>query len=426
MKRYSIQGATVAQVEAAGGSDIKELKRVGIIFATLDDKGVATLKGRGCAVTEVKEVKAVDYIAPIVPPTPIPYETGFSPVELVSIIGFDEGWRNLVIPPLYGEGVSVAVIDSGVRSTHEKIRRQVAYSENFTSEAHADDYNHGTGVASIILAILPKCKILDLKVLDRRGMGTGEDVVMGIDKAIELNSTNLGPVVINLSIGEEDDGDPYSPVRVACRAAISEGMYVLAAAGNAGPAPGSIMSPACERYVIAIGSLAYYPEDPRYPLLVSSFSGRGPTKGGLVKPDATLPGERIEMASSSSDSATTVKSGTSFATPLGSAIVATYLEAFMRRAVPLEPMPGVQPEYEPYITPPELVDQWLLGLCVKPDIAPKGKDNEYGCGIPFGGLVATALRTALAPAVVDIFSFAAPILTVGLMGAMVSGMFKGD
>jgi serine protease AprX len=424
--RYSIQGATVVQVKNAGGADIKELKRVGIIYATLDDKGVAALKSQGFSVVEVKDVKAADYIAPIAPPVPMPYETGFSPVELISIIGFDESWRSLTSPPLYGEGISVAVIDSGIRRTHEKIRGQVAYSENFTSEAHADDFNHATGVASIILAIAPKCKIVDLKVLDGKGMGTDEGVVVAIDKAIELNSTDLAPVVINLSIGEDDDGNPYDAVRSACRAAVASGMYVVAAAGNAGPTPGSIMSPACEQYVIAIGSLAYYPEDPRYPLLISSFSGRGPTKQGLVKPDAVLPGERIEMASSVSDTATAVKSGTSFATPMGSVMVVMYQEAIRKTLTyPGALPPGVQVEYKPYIPPSELIDHWLLGLCVKPDVAPRGKDNDYGCGIPFGGLVASALKTAAA-AEVDIFTPMASIFAIGLMGAMISGMFKGD
>ena len=423
--RYSIQGATEVQVKNAGGADIKELKRVNIIYATLDDKGVAVLKSQGCSVVQVKDVKAADYMAPIAPPVPMPYETGFSPVELISIIGFDESWRNLTSPPLYGEGISVAVIDSGVRKTHEKIGGQVAYSENFTSEAHADDYNHGTGVASIILALAPKCKILDLKVLDKKGMGTDEEVVAAIDKAIELNSTDLSPIVINLSIGEDDDGNPYDPVRTACRAAVASGMYVVAAAGNAGPAPGSIMSPACERYVIAIGSLAYYPEDPRYPFLVSSFSGRGPTKEGLVKPDAVLPGERIEMASSSSDTATAVKSGTSFATPMGSAMIAMHREAIIKLVTyPGTVPPGLDPAYRGTCPPQELLDYWLVRLCAKPDTAPLGKDNEYGCGIPFGGLVANALKVGGAQ-VVDIFSSIAPIFAVGLMGVMISGIVKG-
>jgi hypothetical protein len=110
---------------------------------------------------------------------------------------------------------------------------------------------------------------------------------------------------------------------------------------------------------------------------------------------------------------------------MGSVMVVMYQEAIRKTLTyPGALPPGVQVEYKPYIPPSELIDRWLLGLCVKPDTAPRGKDNEYGCGIPFAGLVASALKTAGA-AQVDIFSSIAPIFAIGLMGAMISGMFKG-
>ena len=48
----------------------------------------------------------------------------------------------------------------------------------------------------------------------------------------------MAPSVINLSLGTEDDGDPDDPVRVACRAAIQQGIWVIAGAGNDGPDSG--------------------------------------------------------------------------------------------------------------------------------------------------------------------------------------------
>ena len=63
--------------------------------------------------------------------------------------------------------------------------------------------------------------------------------------------------------------------------------------------PGTINCPACEQYVMAVGSAHYLPESNTF--VVSDFSSRGPTQEGLVKPDVVLFGEDIVVASSQSD-----------------------------------------------------------------------------------------------------------------------------
>ena len=85
------------------------------------------------------------------------------------------------IPQLRSERlhpVTVAVIDSGVDSSHEALHRKVAGAWEFTEDgagevncrelpknANNDDAGHGTAVASIITRIAPNAKILDFKVL---------------------------------------------------------------------------------------------------------------------------------------------------------------------------------------------------------------------------------------------------------------------
>ncbi|GAI80043.1 unnamed protein product, partial [marine sediment metagenome] len=139
---------------------------------------------------------------------------------------------------------------------------RVIYRKNYTSDPMQDGFDHDTGVCSIALTMAPLCNILNLKALDNKGVGTDEDVTLAIDDCISLHDTDpdIAPSVINLSLGAPDDANPDNPLRVASRAAIDRGIWVLASAGNSGPAPYSITCPACEQYVLAIGAVQYLPE----------------------------------------------------------------------------------------------------------------------------------------------------------------------
>lgn len=425
--RYSIVGATVEQVKSAGGWEVREAPGTGIIFAELDEAGVACLKSLGASIKKVSEVKPTD-ITDITPPAPLISEEGHSPQDLMAAIGFTDEWRYIIEPPLYGEGFGIAILDSGIRETHELIKGRVVYSRNFTASPAGDKFNHGTGVASIVMAIAPQCDLIDIKVIGDNGLGTDESVVLGIGEVIQLKETreDLFPYVINLSLGKEDDGDPFDPLRVACRAAIEKGIFVTAAAGNFGSQISTIMSPASERYVAAAGSIAYDPQDPERSFLVSDFSSRGPTKEGLIKPDVVLPGESIIIADSKGDTATCVKSGTSFAVPLGSAIILLHGEGAMKKASAQSEyqMPGMPVEWIP-TTPKEMLDKWIPLITVKPEAAPRGKDVEYGWGIPFGELAALLLTGRLPSAVAgDITAMVVPIMGIGIAGMMMGMMAK--
>jgi serine protease AprX len=270
-------------------------------------------------------------------------------------------------------------------------------------------------VASVAVAVAPLCNILNIKVLDDKGSGTEEDVVMGIDHVISLHdeAPEIAPSVINLSLGGPDDGNPYNPVRVACRAAIDRGIWVIAAAGNDGPYPGTIMSPASERYVAAIGSAKYLAAERTF--VVSTFSSRGPTKEGLVKPDAVMFGEDIIMASSSSDTTAVAKSGTSFAASFVSGFALLYHEGIYRRAVTTRPITGIYPEITGLVSIHDMLDIYLSGISIKPQGVLAEKDYDYGYGLPFGPLVKQAI--GFRPAI-DIPSLVTGLAVVVMLGMM--------
>lgn len=78
-QRYSILRLSADQVRAIGGQDVKELPRLGIVFANLTDAQVARLKAAGASVSPVGQIKA----QVIAPPKVVPAEAKYSPSSLV-------------------------------------------------------------------------------------------------------------------------------------------------------------------------------------------------------------------------------------------------------------------------------------------------------------------------------------------------------
>ncbi|GAJ13220.1 unnamed protein product, partial [marine sediment metagenome] len=157
------------------------------------------------------------------------------------------------------------------------------------------------------------------------------------------------------------------------------------------------------------------------PFQVSNFSSRGPTKEGLIKPDAIMFGEDIVMASSISDTATVAKSGTSFATPLTSAMAIIYHEGVYRQALVTRQLVELPPGEMYFITMGELIDAYLPLLCVKPEGVAAGKDYDYGYGLPYGPFVAQAV--GVRPAI-DIGAMLTPVVAIAMLGIMTTTMAK--
>ena len=405
-----------------GVTGVKILKHTRIMFANLTEVQVRMLRAHRGTVERVQSVRPG-----VTVPPPIAGVRLYTPQELSVAAGFEEV-RKITRPPLYGQGMNVAIIDTGIRESHEQINGRIAYSKNYTQDPMADQFDHGTGVASVLLAIAPQCNILNLKVLDTLGEGTTEEVIEAIEDCIDLWDTNpeIAPVIINLSVGAEDPGNPDDPLRVACRVALEARIWIISAAGNSGPEASTITTPAVERYVLCVGSVN--PET----LQVSSFSSRGPTVEGLIKPDAVFFGENIEMASSASDTAVVGKSGTSFSAPFCAGIAVLYLEGTAAYGglspITREPPefvgdvpPGFETDLEVQISIADLIDNKLEGICAKPEGAPLGKDEAYGYGVPLGTLMANAIA---GPGVAIMSSLIPMIMVVGMMGVAVKAASK--
>ncbi len=232
---------------------------------------------------------------------------------------------------LTGEGVTVAVVDTGVSPHNDLTRprnRIVGFKDFVNDKAKPyDDNGHGTHVAGIIASngfssngkytgVAPNANILAVKALDEAGSGNTSDIVSAIDWVVKTRE-QYNTKILNLSLGSPANNSINSdPLVRAVEAAVKAGLTVIVAAGNSGPSAKTILSPGNSPNVITVGAV----DDKRTPDInddtIANFSSRGPTKEGLRKPDVVAPGVSIMSLSNKSSDGYAASSGTSMATPL--------------------------------------------------------------------------------------------------------------
>jgi len=221
-----------------------------------------------------------------------------------------------------GNGVIVAVVDTGIATKHPDLQGRVIAGKNFTSDYNGDPSNfednqsHGTHVAGTICAVsnnmgvvgvAPDVKLLIAKVLDGQGSGYYDSIVNGIRWAVDWRGTKGERArVISMSLGGPED---YQPLHDAIKYAVANNVAVVVAAGNEGD--GSTKTdefsyPGSYDEVIEVGAIDKNKK-------LASFSN---TNDEL---DVVAPGVNIQ---STVPTGWAVMSGTSMATPHTSAVVA--------------------------------------------------------------------------------------------------------
>ena len=234
---------------------------------------------------------------------------------------------------LTGEGVRIAVVDTGIDQEHPDLAGRILATRDLTGEGVRDLNGHGTHCASIAAGtgeasggrykgVAPAASLYIAKVLDATGNGMMSGVMAGVEWAVDQ-----GVQVISLSLGSVGPCDGTDALSEMCDAAVEAGVAVVCAAGNEGPAPYTVGSPGCARQVITIGAASNLDR-------MASFSSRGPTRDGRLKPDVVLPGVEIVAARAKGtrmgtvvDDYYTAASGTSMATPHAAGICALLLQA---------------------------------------------------------------------------------------------------
>ena len=194
-----------------------------------------------------------------------------------------------------GEGVTVAVLDTGVDATHPDLAGRIAGSRNFTEAPDTDDtVGHGTHVASTIAGSGAASQSR------YRGVAPGTELLIGKvcpdtscpDSAILAGmewAATSGADVVNMSLGAPDSPGVDPLEQAVADLSAEYGTLFVTAAGNSGT-DASIDSPGSADAALTVGAVDKSG-------VLAEFSSRGPRAGDSgLKPDITAPGVGIVAA----------------------------------------------------------------------------------------------------------------------------------
>lgn len=210
-----------------------------------------------------------------------------------------------------GLGVTLYVIDTGIRITHQDFGGRASWGVNFADTLDDDCHGHGTHVAAIAAGdahgVAKEANLVAVKVLGCAGSGSFAGIISGMEW---VTAHATPPAVANMSLG----GPASTTVDAALDNSVRSGIFYAVAAGNDnGSACAKSPARAAEAFTVGATTSA----DER-----SSFSNFGSCV------DIFAPGSGITSAWNESDTATAILNGTSMASPHVAGAAALVREQF--------------------------------------------------------------------------------------------------
>ena len=357
---YILQGASrpalVSAIQAENGVIIHEFKLIQAVSAKLTDKQVQGIASRNAMIRFFNEDNQVSLSAnnsmvlmqgnllPQNAPrnSPIPSQIGASELHEIGVTG---------------EGVAVAIIDSGLgqfsalNQNTSGLERRITVVNSLGEDASGtpDLNGHGSHMASILAdstnvfdqygaptgarsGVAPDVDLVMIKAFDDKGEASYSSVLQGIEYAIE-NRDRLNIRVLNVAFSFPATSFYWEdPINQALMRAWDNGITVIAPAGNGGNKNMTVGVPGNNPYVITVGAM----DDNRTPVdtsddIVASFSSFGPTVEGFMKPELLAPGTNVRgFVSQNSllaeENGTSGISGTSQATAVAAGVVALMIQ----------------------------------------------------------------------------------------------------
>lgn len=273
----------------------------------------------------------------------------------------------------HGEGVLVAMLDTGFNRSHEALDHlnvvaewDFIFEDSVTKNQPGDPANqhyHGTYTLSALGGYAPGELIGPAWAADfilAKTERMWEEVPAEEDdyvRALEW-AESLGAEVVSSSLGyfnwytyPDMDGNT-AVTTIAADIAASKGVTIVTAAGNEGPLPWpGIIAPSDGDSVIAVGAVDSNG-------VIVNFSSRGPTFDGRIKPDVMAMGLSVVSAAPYDSLSYVRTSGTSLSTPLVAGAVALLLQ--------------MHPQWTP-------IDVWTALTSEASNAA--APNNDYGWGI---------------------------------------------
>jgi serine protease len=201
----------------------------------------------------------------------------------------------LVWPVAKGDGINVAIVDTGIDYTHPELKDHYQGGFNAITGTNdpRDDDGHGTHVAGTIAAadngigvvgVAPNAKLWSAKVLAPDGSGSASgsnaQIAAGLNWVLSKRNELGGHWVVNMSLGQCTDVSvdpktctpvPSQTLQAACQRLADAGVLVFAASGNDSTTThaATVGYPAAFSSVIAVGAVDST-------ATVAVFSNQGP------------------------------------------------------------------------------------------------------------------------------------------------------
>ncbi len=293
------QGAAASlarSIRAAGGEVLAPLPIVDGFEVRLDAGRIDDLAGRA-GVTAITLDRAIDFET-------ISYDETGTASAFVGASRAHDAWRAGYL----GQGVGVAVLDTGVSEMPDFAGRLV-HGPDLSGEGRlVDSYGHGTVMAGIIAGsgadsatrtggaytgIAPKAHIVAVKTAGANGAADVSTLLQGMHW-VSAYQQQFNIRVLNLSWGTASTQDPaVDPLNHAVQRLWKQGIVVVVAAGNTGPNAGTVMKPGDDPLVITAGAFNDSGTSSLADDGALSWSSVGPTAQGLMKPDLLAAGRRV-------------------------------------------------------------------------------------------------------------------------------------
>ena len=206
--------------------------------------GAAVLLANSSEITALAADAAVDYLSGDTPVGAWMSVSNQATGADQARAGLSPGSGN--IAGVNGQGVTVAVLDSGINTQHAALAGKVIASVSMVTgdSSTADAYGHGTHVAGIIAGsatittplynggIAPGAQLVNVRVLNAAGGGLTSDVIAGIEWVLS-NQSRFNIRVINLSLGHPVyESCATDPLCQEVQKAFNAGIVIVTAAGN--------------------------------------------------------------------------------------------------------------------------------------------------------------------------------------------------
>ena len=232
------------------------------------------------------------------------YEESTTASSFARTSGATSGWSK----GLLGDGVGVAVIDTGV-SAMKDFQGRLVHGPDLSGEGTVTDtYGHGTVMAGVIggsgadsagrtggayTGVAPRSTLVSVKVAGRNAAVDVSTILQAMHW-VSAYKSQFNIRVLNLSWGTKStQHHSIDPLNYAVQRLWRDGIVVVVAAGNSGPKSGTVTKPGDDPMVLTVGSFDDKQNvDPADDSL-SPWSSQGPTAAGLTKPDILAPGRSL-------------------------------------------------------------------------------------------------------------------------------------